>query len=114
PPGFTLVELLVALAIFGFLSSLVFGGVGLAIRSWTRAHDQVAGTADVWAVQGLLRRSLSGAYPALASRSAGDATIDFDGEPDALTLVAPMPQAVAVPVPARLRFFLAPDGRSRA
>ena len=96
--GFTLVELLIALTLVGLLATLVFGGVRLAARAWGRTDDRAAEAADRWAVANVLRDAIAGAYPAFASSDPRDRTIAFDGEAGSLTLLAPLPQAIAAGV----------------
>jgi general secretion pathway protein J len=111
--GFTLVELLIALTLVGLLATLVFGGVRLAARAWGRTDDRVAEAADRWAVANVLRDAITGAYPAFASPDPRDRTIAFDGEAISLTLLAPLPQAIAAGVTAEMRFYLAGEGASK-
>jgi general secretion pathway protein J len=112
--GFTLVELLVALALLGLLTVLVFGGLRLSLRAWTKTHDEVAEATDLWAVESLLNRTIASADPAFASPDANDRVLAFDGEDQALALLAPLPQAIAPGLIARMRFFLLPDGESQS
>ena len=112
--GFTLIELLVALALVGLLTTLVFGGLGLAVRAWTRTHDDVAEATDLWSVESLLGRTITRADPAFATPGTDDRVLAFDGEADALALLAPLPQAIAPGITARMRFFLLPDGDSQS
>lgn len=111
--GFTLVELLIALTLVGLLATLVFGGVRLAARAWGRTDDRAAEAADRWAVANVLRDAIAGAYPAFASSDPRDRTIAFDGEAGSLTLLAPLPQAIAAGVTAEMRFYLAGEGPSK-
>ncbi|MGH7029665.1 MAG: prepilin-type N-terminal cleavage/methylation domain-containing protein [Stellaceae bacterium] len=111
--GFTLVELLIALTLVGLLTTLVFGGVRLAARAWGRTDSRAAAAADRWAVADVLREAITAAYPAFVSADLHDRTIAFDGEPRSLALLAPLPQAIAAGAPARLRFYLAGEGRQK-
>ena len=112
--GFTLIELLVALVLVAFLTTLVFGGLRLAIRAWTKTHDGVAEAADLWAVENVLRQTIVEAKPVFASARTDDRTIVFSGDGESLALLAPLPQAVAAGITARMRFFLLPDGPSNS
>jgi general secretion pathway protein J len=112
--GFTLMELLVALALLGLLTVLVFGGLRLSIRAWSRTHDEVAQATDLWAVESLLGRTIANADPAFASPDANGQALAFDGEDRALALLAPLPQAIAPGLTARMRFYLLPDGESQS
>jgi general secretion pathway protein J len=112
--GFTLVELLVAMTLLGLLTILVLGGVKIAIRTWAKTHDDIAEATDLWAVENLLRRTIADTDPVFATLHGDDRIIDFEGESTALSLLAPLPQAIAPGVMARMRFFLLPDGQSQA
>ena len=112
--GFTLIELLVALVLVAFLTTLVFGGLRLAVRAWANSYERVAQATDLWAVEGVLRRAIVEAIPAFASARSDDRRIVFDGDGESLALLAPLPQAIAEGITARMRFFLAPDGSSNA
>ena len=111
--GFTLVELLIALTLVGLLATLIFGGVRVAARAWGRTDDRAAEAADRWAVANVLRDAITRAYPAFASPDTGDRTIAFDGEAVSLTLLAPLPQAIAAGVTAEMRFYLAGEGAAK-
>lgn len=56
--GFTLVELLVALALFGFLSVALLGGLRFGVRAWEAAEETSARINNTMAVRGLLQRQL--------------------------------------------------------
>jgi general secretion pathway protein J len=112
--GFTLIELLVALVLVAFLTTLVFGGLRLAVRAWAKTHEGVAEAADLWAVENVLRQAIVEAKPIFASAHTDDRTIVFDGNGESLALLAPLPQAVAAGITARMRFFLLPDGTSNS
>jgi general secretion pathway protein J len=106
--GFTLVELLVALILVAFMATLVFGGLRLAVRVWAKTHESIADAADIWAVENVLRRTIAEAYPAFASSRPSDRTIAFEGGADKLSLLAPLPRAIAPGITARMRFFSCP------
>lgn len=112
--GFTLVELLIAVTLLALLMTLVFGGTRLAGEAWSKADHRAVADADLWAVQALLRRAITSAYPAFVSADSADRTIAFDGGHEALTLVAPLPAAIAAGVEAQQRFFVLAEGRSHA
>jgi len=112
--GFTLVEILVVVALIGLLSSLIFGGIGFGAKAWTRVERRAIEGADIGAVQGVLRRTIAAAFPAFASSDPTDGSIAFDGEGASLALVAPLPVAIEAGVLARQRFFVAQNGRAQA
>jgi general secretion pathway protein J len=111
--GFTLIELLIALTLVGLLATLAFGGIRLAARAWERADTRSADAADRWTVENVLRDAITAAYPAFRSADLYDRSIAFDGEPNSLAVLAPLPQAIAAGVLAQMRFYLAGDGPSK-
>lgn len=110
--GFTLMELMVALALVGLLTVLVFGGLRISLRAWTRTHDDIAQATDLWAVESLLSRTIAMADPGFATSNADDRVLAFDGEDQTLALLSPLPQAIAPGLIARMRFFVGQDGDS--
>jgi general secretion pathway protein J len=111
--GFTLIELLIALTLTALLATLIFGTLRVAAQAWSKSDDRASDAAELWAVEHVLRDALDAAYPAYASADPNDRTIAFDGGAASLALVAPLPQAIGAGILARLRFFLAGEGRSR-
>jgi general secretion pathway protein J len=107
--GFTLLELLVVTVLLALLSALVFGGLRFGSLSWTHAERRRLNTADMVAVISVLRDAISHAYPEFATSRITDSTVVFDGDPDTLTLVTPLPAAIEAGVLARETFFVAPD-----
>jgi general secretion pathway protein J len=111
--GFTLIELLIALSLVGLLTTLVYGGVHVAAGAWGRTESGTTDAADQWAVANMLRNAITAAYPAFVSADLQDQRIAFDGEAQALALLAPLPQAIGASVPAEMRFYLAGAGPSK-
>jgi len=93
PSGFTLVELLVALALFALMSVIMFGGFRFGLRAWEVGGDRIDRINHIELVQNLLRRELSEvSLPQLtAIDERRGAVSDFTGTGDALTFVAPLP-----------------------
>lgn len=82
--GFTLLELLIALAVFGLVVVMLTGGVRFAGRAWNTQQIRVAQQEDLTAVQSLLRSMV-----ASARGLQGDtASLQYTGE---------MPQALERP-----------------
>jgi general secretion pathway protein J len=98
--GFTLVELLIALAIVGALVAIAFGGLRVAVASWRQGEDRAESHQHVRSVAFLLGRAVSGAYPYRASRGQGpDPVVLFAGTEtrvEFVTLAAPFPGAIPV------------------
>jgi prepilin-type N-terminal cleavage/methylation domain-containing protein len=98
--GFTLVELLIALAIVGALVAIAFGGLRVAVASWRQGEDRAEAHQHVRSVALTLARAVSAAYPYRASRSDGaDPVVLFSGTESRLEFVtqaAPFPGATAI------------------
>lgn len=111
--GFTLLELLVTLALLGLLAVLLSGGLRFGIRAWERSSAHAAGTDQTSLAQRLLRRELSRAYPYLVTGDQMPPHIDFTGSPEAVNVLAPVPLALAAGGRARVSFRVASDGDGR-
>jgi prepilin-type N-terminal cleavage/methylation domain-containing protein len=93
--GFTLLELLIALAIVGALLAVAFGGVRVGLAAWRQGEERAEAHQHVRGVALTLARAIGGTYPYRASRSlAPDPVLLFDGKADRLEFVtqsAPFP-----------------------
>jgi len=89
--GFTLLELMVALAILGLLSLMLFGGLRFGFRSWERETAHANAVADIGIAQGFLRRSIANAYPIFQLDGEGKRVNPFVGSIDQLEFLAPTP-----------------------
>lgn len=87
--GFTLVELLIVLAILGLLTLLLVGVLRFGIRAWESGVEQVAEDQEVEVAQNLLRRLL-GQARLLPARGV-DKPPGFLGGRERLRFVAPLP-----------------------
>ena len=90
--GFTLVEMLVAMALLGLISVALFGGIRFGARSWEAGHERLEQINEVEVAQAVLRRLLGRArevalFDANRSRDAAS----FTGRPDAVFFAAPLP-----------------------
>lgn len=92
--GFTLLELLVGIALFAMLSTLVLGGIRLGIRSWDAVAERSADSEQIRIVHQLLRRQLTGSL-ALAASSSGRWLLQFEGDSKSLRFVTEFPTYVA-------------------
>lgn len=98
--GFTLLELIIALAIVGSLLVVAFGGLRVALAAWTRGEDRAEAHQHVRSVAVVLSRAVAGAYPSRAPLGeAPEPVILFRGEADRLEFVTRSP-AVPAAVPA--------------
>lgn len=89
--GFTLVELLVAIAILGLLFGVMFGGFRFGTRAWERAETHVDHASEIQIVQTFLRRRIAEAAPVLAPDREKQGTLYFEGDGSHLSFVTIMP-----------------------
>jgi general secretion pathway protein J len=89
--GFTLVELLVALTLLGVLSLLLSSSLHFGARAWERASTHAEVSEEVRLAQEFLRRVIGTAYPLLLIGDPTKPHVDFDGEPDRMSFLAPAP-----------------------
>lgn len=87
--GFTLLELLIAIALLGLLLVLLFGGLRLGLRSWDAVQKQVDNLNSVRALEGFLRRELEQIQP-YRWKSSTSSVLAFHGVGDQLQFVAPV------------------------
>ena len=91
--GFTLLELLIALTLLGFILVLLFGGLRLGVRSWDASQKQVDTLNSVRALESFLRREMSTAFP-YKWKAGPTRRLAFLGERDRLSFVAQLPARV--------------------
>ena len=97
--GFTLMELLVSLVLFGILLAAVFGGLRLGTRVWEASTERVEEGGRVLAVHRFLRQRLEEALPIIDNGSALDqgGALDqpvFSGQAGQLRLASSMPSSL--------------------
>jgi general secretion pathway protein J len=111
--GFTLVELLIALAILGALLAIAFGGLRVALMSWRQGEDRAEAHQHVRSVALTLARAMAGAYPYRASRGlAPEPVVLFagtDSKVEFVTQASPFPAAAPIAFTAVV-FSLDDDG----
>lgn len=89
--GFTLLEVLLALVLMALLMVGVWGALRTATRLTRGADALIARSDRVRAVQGFLRDYLGGAQPQAFLHKTNDQARMFEGDPDQMRYVAPMP-----------------------
>jgi general secretion pathway protein J len=92
--GFTLIELVIALMLLALMSSVLFGALQLAGRSWDGGEAKVAQVTEMRQTQQFLREQIAGAYPQRLPKAA-DFPLLFSGEREELRFSAPLPARVA-------------------
>lgn len=85
--GFTLVELLVALLIFGMLAAAGVALLRFSVDAQASARQHLDAMAAERRIESLLAGDLAQAVPRMTRNEAGDPTQAFTGEPDSFTLV---------------------------
>ena len=90
--GFTLLEVLIALAIVGALLVIAFAGMRVAVGAWRQGEDRAEAHQHVRGVALSLARMVGGAYPYSAPRGeAPDPVVLFFGSGDRLEFVTQNP-----------------------
>lgn len=93
--GFTLIELVIALAIIGLISLLLFSGLRLGGRSWEAVETVGERLSGLRLADGFLRRVLSQTRPATAVYD-GQIVQVFAGESGRLEWAAPLSEHVGL------------------
>lgn len=104
--GFTLVELLIALALIGLISLLLFSGLRLGTRAWEGVETVAERTAEPRIARNFLERVLVQARPARITFDEEEVLV-FAGDAENLELVAPLSEHVGTPGLYVLRLSLA-------
>jgi general secretion pathway protein J len=90
--GFTLVELLVTLALMSLISLLLFSGIRFGARAWESSSARLTAAEEVSAVQNILRQLLEEAT--IVRQRTADASQrgpSFRGTADSVRFIAPLP-----------------------
>jgi general secretion pathway protein J len=91
-PGFTLLELLLALGIVAFLLVIVSGGLRVGLTAWQRGEERTAKLDRARSVVVLLEHGLTGAFPyRVTTETEQEPRILFDGRPDRITFATLSP-----------------------
>jgi general secretion pathway protein J len=88
--GFTLLELLIALALLGLISALLYGSLSLSANSWDRGEAKVEQATDMRLAEEMLRQTLSAQHP-LRFHKVVDQPLYFAGSNDSLSFAAALP-----------------------
>ncbi len=86
--GYSLVELLIVLALLGILSILLVSGINFGTRAWEVGQRASVAVREIATAQARLRLSLSEAYPFLSTVDPTRPRIEFDGEEQSLSFLA--------------------------
>jgi general secretion pathway protein J len=105
--GFTLVEVLVVLALVSLLTAALFGSVHFGLKAWERTTSRAAAIDQNLLVQDFLRRMIAAAYPSFVVDDLTHGHIDFAGTETSISFFAPTP--VARGLGGRSRFVVSLD-----
>lgn len=111
--GFTLLETLVALALLGLMSLLVFALLKTSGTVWARIDDRSTITGDRLRVQEFLREVITATYPAVVKRPDGSSLVAFRGTAGSLELASVLPQSAAIGGFQRIRIWVAESEGNR-
>lgn len=96
-PGFTLIEVVLALSIAAAVLVIVFGGLRVGLAAWSKGEARAARLDHARGVLVLLERALDGAFPyRFIPAERREPRVLFDGRPDQITfatLAPPFPGA---------------------
>lgn len=84
PKGFTLVELLVVMTLFGLLSLALVGGLRFGTRAWEAGAARGEALSQIEVVQGVIRRQLGEVVPPALEGARTSESVVFAGAADSL------------------------------
>jgi general secretion pathway protein J len=88
--GFTLLELMIAMALLALLSSLLYGSLSMSAASWNRGEARAEQSADMRLAFQFLRQSLTAQHP-LRMHKVVEQPLYFQGAHDSLAYAAVIP-----------------------
>jgi len=92
-PGFTLLELVIALSLLALMSGVLFGALGFAGRSWEAGEAKAEATSGMRLTHQFLRTQLEGQHP-LRMHRMPEFPLVFAGRFDELRFAAPLPARI--------------------
>ena len=110
--GFTLIEVVVSIALFALLMGVVYSGFSTAVRAYDDAESRVGKVERMRVISAFIRRSVSGAQ-ALALANRGKWALQFEGEAERIRYVADLPGYVGISGLHEIVLELEPSGDQR-
>lgn len=101
-PGFTLIELVLALTIVAILVTMLFGGLRVGLRAWQRGEERAAALQHARSMRRFLEDALAGTYWYLGQTDQNNTTpvLLFKGDAERLSFVTVSPPLpVPLPIP---------------
>lgn len=95
--GFTLVELVVAVALLALIAALLFDGLRFGLRAWHSTTEVAAHVSDIATAQNFMRSRLETLYPFEVTPGANRRAYPVDGDATRLSFSAPLPVAASAP-----------------
>jgi len=92
--GFTLLELVIALTLLALMSTVLFGALGFAGRSWEGGEAKADAIAGMRLSEGFLRSQIAAMHP-LRMRRMAEFPLVFVGARDELRYAAPLPSRIS-------------------
>ncbi len=107
--GFTLVELLVALAVLGLAAAMLGGGINMAALFAARTERRNGALDELAATQSLIRYRIGRSLP-IRRLDTSDPIVDATGDPESFTFYAGPPPARGADNPYRYHIFRSATG----
>lgn len=109
--GFTLVELLVSIAILGLVSLILSRSLSFGFNAWERGTAYADHADDMMLAQDFIRRAIGEAYPLVPDGEPTRRRVVFEGTTTALSFLAQAPRALGGGGRSRMRLMVVPrDG----
>ena len=91
-PGFTLLELLLAITLLALVVVMLGGGLRLGARVWESGEERAEALARLELVQGFLRRQVNSARPLIMASLGAQRRYAFEGESERLRFAVLAPR----------------------
>lgn len=112
--GYTLLELIVAMALLGLVFALLAGGLRFGAAAWENGGDVATRTAELQSTQRLIRRLLEQIRPHNKPGRGRTVRVAFTGRADELLYVGAPPAHLAAPGPYLIRLGVDGFGRDKS
>ncbi len=94
PRGFTLIEMVVAMALLGTMMLLMYSGLTFGLRGWDAADTNGRRTADRRIAENFLRREISETFP-MRFKDPMTLKVAFEGKENRLRFVSSRPAGIS-------------------